>query len=337
MLRSKGLGWLLGMAAMVVILAGLKAAESIVIPLMLALFIAIISTPFLRMLTNRGVQPDLAVLLVLSVLVVFGGILVLIVSQSIDSFMQNLPFYQTRLKEMLADLVPILQSLNIPITKDELLGYINTASLVGTFGKALAAVGALLTNVFLIIFILIFLLLEEASFPRKLQAAFPDSNGFAMDAAQDFFEKVNKYLLIKTVISALTGVAVTILLWAIGVDYPVLWGLIAMLMNFIPNIGSLLAAIPPILLSLIQLGFADMVWVALGFLVINMIIGNVLEPRYMGQGLGLSPLVVFLSLVIWGWLFGPVGMFLSIPLTMIAKIWLEQFEGTRPIAILLGR
>ncbi|EXJ12798.1 AI-2E family transporter [Nitrincola nitratireducens] len=148
--------------------------------------------------------------------------------------------------------------------------------------------------------------------------------------------QVNQYLVIKTTISLVTGVLVTLWLWWLDVDFPVLWGLIAMLMNYIPNVGSLIAAIPAVLLSLVQLGVSDAIFVASGYLVINIIMGNLIEPRFMGKGLGLSPLVVFLSLILWGWLFGPVGMFLSIPLTMIVKIALEQNESTRWIAIMLG-
>lgn len=335
MLRSTGFAWLIGLASMVVILAGLKAAETITIPIMLALFIAIISTPFLRMLTSRGVPSTLAVLMVLTVLIVVGGLLVMVVSQSIDSFIHQLPNYQQRFQIMLSGLVPVLESLNLPITKQTLMEHINPSSLLGTLGTALSAVSSLLTNVFLVVFIVIFLLLEEATFPRKLKAAMPNAE-FTLNATHGFMARVNKYLLIKTIISVITGVLVAIWLAFIGVDFPVLWGLIAMLMNFIPNVGSLIAAVPAVLLALIQLGVGDAVWVAAGFLAINMVTGNIVEPRYMGKGLGLSPLVVFLSLLIWGWLFGPVGMFLSIPLTMIAKIGLEQYEGTKWIGIMLG-
>ena len=127
-----------------------------------------------------------------------------------------------------------------------------------------------------------------------------------------------------------------VLLALIGVDYPVLWGALAFLLNFIPNIGSIIAAVPPVLLALIQLGVAQAALVAGGFLVINMAIGNFLEPRYMGQGLGLSTLVVFLSLVFWGWVLGPVGMLLSVPLTIAVKIALEVRPDTRWMAIMLG-
>jgi predicted PurR-regulated permease PerM len=147
---------------------------------------------------------------------------------------------------------------------------------------------------------------------------------------------VNKYLVIKTTVSLATGCLVTFWLWILGVDFAPLWGLVAALMNFIPNVGSILAAVPAVLLSIVQLGLPDAALVALGYIAINLLMGNVLEPRYMGSGLGLSPLVVFLSLMVWGWMFGPAGMFLSIPLTMIAKIALEQNPSTRWVAIMLG-
>ncbi|WFE69183.1 AI-2E family transporter [Thiomicrospira sp. R3] len=335
MTESKGLIWLVGLASIIVIVAGLKAAEAITIPIMLALFIAIISTPFLRMLTTRGVPSGLAVLIVLMVLIVFGGGLAMVVSNSIDSFIQQLPQYQLRLQATLIEVQPILERMGIPLTREMLMQHVNPSNVMGTVGKALAAVGSLLTNVFLVVFIVIFLMMEEATFPRKMRAALPNAN-FTLEAATGFMSRVNKYLMIKTIISFITGVLVTLWLWFLGVDFPVLWGLVAMLMNYIPNVGSLIAAVPPVLLALVQLGFGDAALVALGFVVINVVMGSLIEPKYMGRGLGLSPLVVFLSLLIWGWLFGPVGMFLSIPLTMIVKIALEQYEGTKWIAIMLS-
>lgn len=333
--ERSGLSWLVGLASVIVLLAGLKAAEAITIPIMLALFVAIISTPFIRMMTLRGVPAIVAVLIVLAVLIVFGGGLVMVVSQSIDLFMQRLPLYQERLQTTLTGLIPLLETYDIHISRQFITEQINPAYVMGQLGQVLSMVSSLLTNVFLVVFIVIFLLMEEATFPRKLKAALPKAD-FTLNAATSFMNQVNKYLLIKTVISFATGVLVALWLTWRGVDFPVLWGLVAMLMNFIPNVGSLIAAIPAVLLALVQLGVGDAAIVALGYLVINTITGSIIEPRYMGKGLGLSPLVVFLSLILWGWLFGPVGMFLSIPLTMIAKIGLEQYEGTRWIAIMLS-
>ncbi|MBT8328529.1 MAG: AI-2E family transporter, partial [Desulfofustis sp.] len=145
-----------------------------------------------------------------------------------------------------------------------------------------------------------------------------------------------KYLAIKSVTSFFTGALIFVFLKFQGVDFPILWGMIAFLLNFIPNIGSLLAAVPPVLLALIQFGFGQALVTAGAFLAVNTVIGSIIEPRVMGQGVGLSTLVVFLSLIFWGWVLGPVGMLLSVPLTMGIKIALAEYDSTRWIAILLG-
>lgn len=135
--------------------------------------------------------------------------------------------------------------------------------------------------------------------------------------------------------SLLTGISAALLLWLLGIDFPLLWGLLAFLFNYVPNIGSIIAAVPPALLGWIQFGFSRALMVAAGFLVVNIVFGNIVEPKFMGRGLGLSTLVVFVSLVFWGWVFGPVGMLLSVPLTMSVKIALETNEDTRWAAVLL--
>jgi predicted PurR-regulated permease PerM len=147
---------------------------------------------------------------------------------------------------------------------------------------------------------------------------------------------VNHYTALKTVISIVTGVAAALWVWIMGVDFPIIWGVLAFLLNYVPNLGSIVAAIPPVLLGFVQYGWGTAFLVAAGYTVINLVVGNIIEPRFMGHGLGLSTLVVFLSLVFWGWLFGPVGMLLSVPLTMMVKIGLENKEDTRWMAILLG-
>jgi len=180
----------------------------------------------------------------------------------------------------------------------------------------------------------IFLLFEAMAVPHKW--AYLGSHAPSAEGIHRFIASVNQYLFIKTIVSLGTGIAVTLLLWVIGVDYPILWGLVAFLFNFVPNIGSIIAAIPPLLLALVQLGGESAIYVAIGYIAINMVVGNVIEPRFMGRGVGLSTLIVFLSLVFWGWVLGPVGMLLSVPLTMIVKIALETREDTRWIAVLLG-
>ena len=157
-----------------------------------------------------------------------------------------------------------------------------------------------------------------------------------MGRFRGFIESFNRYLALKTLFSLATGVVIGIWLAVLGVDFALLWGLLAFLLNFVPNIGSIIAAIPAIFLAFIQLGWGPALLTCLGYIVVNVVFGSILEPKFMGRRLGLSTLVVFLSLVFWGWVLGPVGMVLSVPLTMIVKIAMESNEDTRWIAILLG-
>lgn len=333
--ESAGLRWLVGMAAVIIIISALKAAEAIVIPIMLALFISIISIPPLRWLTRHRVPPIIAVLIILAIIVGFGSILTIIVISSIDTLMDRLPDYQARLEASMLEVLPHLESLGIPVEREAIVEQFNPAQAMDLFGRALSGLGNVLTGTFLVVFIVLFILLEQAGLPEKLRKALPNAERSVMNTS-GFIRQVNKYLVIKTSISLVTGTIIALWLWFLGVDFAVLWGLVAFLMNFIPNVGSILAAIPAVLLAIVQLGFGDAFMVAMGYVAVNILFGTLLEPRLMGSGLGLSPLVVFLSLITWGWLFGPVGMFLSIPLTMIVKIALEESPSTRWIAIMLG-
>ncbi len=171
--------------------------------------------------------------------------------------------------------------------------------------------------------------------PNKMRAALPDADT-SLASFEKFFTGVRQYLAIKTLVSIATGLIVTAGLMLLGLDYAPLWGMIAFLLNYVPNIGSIIAAVPAILLAIIQLGPFSALLVAVLYLAVNLIMGSAVEPRMMGKRLGLSTLVIFISLVFWGWVLGPVGMLLSVPLTMIVKIALEVNESTRWMAILLS-
>jgi predicted PurR-regulated permease PerM len=202
-------------------------------------------------------------------------------------------------------------------------------------GNTLRGLGGVLSNSFLILLTVIFILAEASSFPRKLRDVLTNPDEDLPHFAR-FADNVNRYMAIKTTISIVTGVIVSVFLALLGVDFPVLWGLLAFLLNYVPTIGSFIAAIPAVLLALIQLGPLQAAIAAGGYFVVNIGMGNAVEPRFMGRGLGLSTLVVFLSLVFWGWMLGPVGMLLSVPLTMTAKIALEASPTSAWLASLLG-
>jgi predicted PurR-regulated permease PerM len=326
---------LLTMAAFIVVVAGVREARELLVPFLLSAFIAIIAAPPLFYLKHKKIPTGIALALVIGLVVIAALMLGVLVGNSIDDFSAQLPFYQERLNAITAGLLSWLAETGIEIPKQTASNLLDPSKAMKMAAVGLSSLGGLLTNTFLILLTVIFILLEAASFPTKLEAILqnPDSG---LSRFQAFLDNINSYMAIKTVTSLLTGLLVGLWLWAVGLDYPVLWGMLAFLLNFVPSIGSILASIPALLLALVQLGVTGTLWSLLGYVLINVIIGNIVEPRFMGRGLGLSTLVVFISLVFWGWILGPVGMFLSVPLTMMIKISLDSSEETRWIAILLG-
>lgn len=326
---------LLTMAAFIVVVAGVREARELLVPFLLSAFIAIIAAPPLFYLKRKKLPSGIALALVIGLVVIAAIMMGVLVGSSIDDFSAQLPIYQERLNTQTTALLAWLGEMGIAIPKQTAAKLFDPAKAMQMAAVGLSSLGGLLTNTFLILLTVIFILLEAASFPTKLGAILqnPDSG---LSRFQTFLDHINNYMAIKTATSVLTGILVFLWLWAVGVDYPVLWGMLAFLLNFVPNIGSILASVPALLLALIQLGTTGALWSLLGYALINVVVGNVIEPRFMGRGLGLSTLVVFISLVFWGWILGPVGMFLSVPLTMMIKISLDSSDETRWIAILLG-
>lgn len=322
-------------ASLVVIIAGMKAAAVIIVPFLLAAFIAVICAPPLLWMQARRVPTGLAVVLVVSVLVIVMLLLGVFVGASLNGFLSELPFYQDRLEEQTSALRAWLADLGFEVSGSLFREYLNPGTIMQVIGNMLTSVTGVLTNMFLILLTVIFMLLEASGLPLKLRAAMGNPEA-SLGPYKAVLENVNRYLAIKTIISLLTGLCVFLWLSLLKIDYPLLWGLVAFLLNYVPNIGSLIASVPAILLGFVQFGFGSAMLVAAGFLVVNTVFGSIIEPRVMGKGLGLSSLVVFSSLVFWGWVLGPVGMLLSVPLTMIVKIALESRPDTRWIGILLG-
>lgn len=322
-------------AAVVIVVAGMRAAEPIIVPLLLSIFIAVIAAPPMFWLQRKGVPHVLALILVIiGMFIIVIGVMAL-VGTSLQGFTRELPTYQSRVRAQEAALTLWLADKGIVVPPDQLLKFIDPGKAMALVASLLNGLGSALTNSFLIFLTVIFILVEAPSFPTKLGAVMHDPQA-SLGRFEMFLDNVKRYLAIKTSTSLLTGVSIGLWVFLVGVDYPVLWGLLAFLLNYIPNIGSIIAAVPTILLALVQLGAGAAAWVALGYLVVNNLVGSLVEPRFMGRGLGLSPLVVFISLVFWGWVFGAVGMFLAVPLTMMAKLALDSVESTRWVAILLG-
>ena len=326
---------LISIAAFIVIVAGLKAATQLLVPFLLAVFIAVLCAPMMIWLKAKRVPSILSVLLVVVLFFLIAATLGTVIGSSLSAFYQDLPEYEQKLQQQGEGVITGLQGFGVVVDKSVISEYIDPGAAMKMVANVFSGLGGVLTNTFLILFSVIFILLEASDFPDKVRRAL-GSKTLALDHFQNFSDSVQRYLLIKTLVSIGTGFVVGVVLALMGVDYAILWAVIAFLLNFIPNIGSIIAAVPPMLIALIQLGPMSSMLVAVLYLATNTVFGNVIEPRYMGRSLGLSTLVVFVSLVFWGWIFGPVGMLLSIPLTMVVKIALENSERNRWLAVLLG-
>ncbi|HCV05494.1 AI-2E family transporter [Pseudoalteromonas sp. SSMSWG5] len=322
-------------AALVIVLAGIKAASVIVIPFVLAAFIAIICNPLIRFFAGYKIPKGVAVVLVMLIIVGVGISLAGLVGQSMTDFSEKLPEYKTQLKEEFVWVVNVAASYNILIDKEQIISLFDPGKMIDVATNMLTGLGGVMANLFLIILTVVFMLFEGPMLNKKIHLALDDPE-MKMQQIDRFLGSINSYLAIKTMVSLATGLLAGFMLWALDVDYFVLWGVVAFMLNYIPNIGSIIAAVPPVLLALITQGPLVAGIIAGGYLVINTVMGNIVEPKFMGKGLGLSTLVVFLSLIFWGWLMGTVGMLLSVPLTMIVKIALETSQEGRWLATLLG-
>ena len=321
-------------AALVVVIAGMQAATSLLVPFLLAAFIAIICLPPLNWLTRHNIPAGIAVLIITLALLLLGSLIGAFVGASVADFSHNLPSYQARLNDQTASLLAWLASLGLDLNSQLWRENLDPSAAMGMAGNLLSGLGNVLANTFLIVLTVIFLLIEATALPNKWAAIGKDAPATA--GFGKFLESVNAYMAIKGWVSFATGAIIAIWLAILDVDYPLLWGLLAFLFNFVPNIGSIIAAIPAVLLALVQFGPGAAIAAGAGYLAVNIVMGNVVEPRFMGKGVGLSTLVVFISLVFWGWVLGPVGMLLSVPLTMVVKLALEARQDTHWIAVLLG-
>ncbi len=326
---------LIGAAALVIIIAGVNLAQSVVVLFLVSFFLALLGTPLVLWLKRKHIPSVFAVLIVMAGMVVILLLIGVQIGTSFSSFSDDLPLLQSRIREQVVGLIVMLKSKGIVVQESFFLDYVNPETIMKLTADLLTGLSSVLSDLVLILLTVAFILLEVSSFPLKLRAVlgdpkqkFPQFTKFAND--------MKHYMIIKTIISLATGILIALWLFILGVDYPILWGFLAFLLNYIPNIGSIVSAIPAVILAVIQLGFGSALLVAAGYMAVNFVIGNVVEPRLMGRKLGLSTLVVFLSLIFWGGVLGLVGAILSIPLTMTLKFAFESSESTRWIAVLLG-
>jgi len=338
--ENPGAKFLFSLACLVVVVYGLKYAAAILLPAALALFLAVISLPVMLWLRKKGVPKAPAIVVPVLINVAVGGLLILVATQSFSELQKSLPIYLNTLQQLQLSWIESLEARTDLMLSDYLtVNLLNPSAVLGFAGGAVGRIAQALSMTFIVFLIMAFMLSEATVFPHKFRHLIAGGDG---DGDGDRFAKVvtevQTYLGIKTVISLTTGIILGTWAYVMGLDFPVLLGLTAFLLNYIPTVGSIIAAIPAVLLSIILVGsVGHALLVGLGYAIVNTLFGNIIEPNLMGRRLGLSTLVVILSLLFWGWAWGPLGALLSVPLTVVVKIWLENTPDLRWIAILLDK
>ena len=323
-------------AGAVALVIGLtKTAAPILAPLLLATFIAIVATPALRWMRQRGVPKWGALLVIAFVIFDVGSLLALITTGAVEGFRDSLPSYQERFILLADQFGGWLGGLGAQNAREAVPDLLDPSKVTAVVRLLLSNASSMFGTGLLVLLAVVFILLEVPSMPAKLRAAFHLTEAGEARLAR-LLDNINRYMRIKTLTSLATALCIWLLLWVLGIDFAVLWAVIAFFLNFVPVVGNILMMVPAVLMALVQTDLPTTLFVAIGYLVINTAIGNVIEPRIMGKGLGISTLAVFIALLFWGWLFGTVGMFLAVPLTTALIIALDASPHTRPVAILLG-
>lgn len=322
---------LVGAASLVIVVAGLREGRAILAPFMFAVLVSIAGLGPVLWLRKRRVPGPIAAVIVTSgigvALFATGSLL----TSSVSELLEALPRYQVSFMELIGNLESwaLKRGLELP----HLYSEVNAQATVNMAGNLLGGIFRSFSSAATATVFVVFILFEAAEFQTKFRHAL----GGAVDVnrLERVTSDVQRYLVVKTITSFITGFLVWTMVVGMGLDLSILWGLLAFLLNYIPVVGSIIAAIPAILLAMIQLGWLATAVIATGYAIVNISVSNFLEPTLMGRQLGLSPLVVFLSLVFWGWLWGPIGMLLSVPITMLVKILLENSDDLQWVAVLM--
>lgn len=324
-------GLLLALACATIVLYGMRHARGILGPIFLALFIVMGLSPILQWLRSKGLPPWAGIVIVLGGFVVIALLFLAIMTASLGQLSSTLPVYQENLSRMVSDVQIWFAGHGIDVS-GLTSNVLNPVRIMSWVASSLRMFISLATNAALIILIVAFMIAEAYSFPRKAQHRLSISPRLA-ETFGNFGNVTRTFLFTLTWLNALTAVIVFVVYAAFRVDFAVLWALVFFLLSFIPNIGFVLSVIPPFFVTLLKFGFTRAAVVVLVIIVFNAFVNNAIAPRYMGQRTGLSALAVFLSLVIWAWVLGPIGALMSVPLMLMVKLlFFDSYESTRALS-----
>lgn len=327
---------MVGIAAAVIVIWGMQMAASFLSTVLLAIVLTISVTPLMIWLQRKGLPGWLAMLLTMGMVTVAFVMVVVLLGVSIAQLIDTLPEYQDEIEVVYANGEVLLARFGMDATDLLEIDLISPEAIVGAATRFLVSLTATLGSSVMLLLIMAFMLVEATGFPLKLRSGL-SRDSLLLRNASDFGADIRQYMFIATWTGLLAATLDVVLLLILGVPFAVMWGLTSFFLSFVPNIGFVLALIPPALLALLEYGWPTALLVVVGYVLINGAVDSVLKPRVMGGGLNLSPLVVTLSLIFWAWVLGALGAILAVPLTMmVKKLVLESNEGTRWVADLIG-
>jgi len=325
------LQFLLGLASIVIIIAGMRAVASVLNPILMALFIVIVSLPLTRWLETRGLGHGIAIAITILVVILTFASVFLLIGSSLAQFTADLPALKAGLDALITGWEGSLAARGINVTGVAAELGLNGGHVVQLLATIVGGLVSLLGSVGFIIMYFIFMMIEAAGFPEKLRQGL-GSNPAVLKASR-YTRSIGTFMSIKAWLGFMAAAGDVILLLVLGVNYALLWGVMSFLLSFIPSIGYILALIPPVLVALIQHGPTTALIVFFGYWLINGVIDSIIGPHYLGQGLDLSIVVTIIAAFFWGWVLGPIGAFLALPITIgIKMLILEHFPDTRWVA-----
>jgi AI-2 transport protein TqsA len=321
------------LAATVVVLVGIRLAAPILNPIFFAVVLSLLFSPVYSWLKRRGLPSPLVLLIMLVVIAALFMGLFFILGVSISRFSERVGFYTSQLNSQLVDIDALLERLGL--SNVDVRDVVKPNALASALGTILSGVAGFLSDLFLILMIMLFLLGEGPAMIDRLRAGASRDNP-QVERLTSVGRSVVRQFGLRAIVNLVTGAGVTVLLLALGVDFPLLWGILTFFLSFVPYIGLVLAVTPAVVLALAEFGVSRAVLVIVGVVVINVLAENVLSPVMMGRGLNISPTVVFLSFIFWAWLLEGPGAFLALPITLFVAVMLDTFPETRWLASLMG-
>ncbi len=326
---------LLGLASAVAVLAGMRVGAPILGPVFIALMITLAWSPGSDWLQKHGWRPTYAALTGIVLGIVVIALFVGLVWVSLIQLQGKLPDYQPRIAVLQQIIQQKLADLPFDTSGIWTSEILQPGAIIGYGLTTIRRLTQTAGNMGLLMLLMAFMMLESTRFPQKINKAMGSRSTTVANLTR-FGESIRSYVAISAVFGLIAAVINTVFLLAIGVDFAVLWGVLSFLLSFVPNIGFIIALVPPALMALVEFGFTRAVVVIVVYTIINSVVDNVIKPRFVGATVDLSPLVVVISLLFWGWLLGPMGALVAVPLSIGVKFFFESFEESMWIAHLMS-